>query len=36
MNIKDMEGLDPFQVKLILVLDRIAKSLEKLVEIDQQ
>ena len=34
MNIKDMKQLDPFQTQLIVVLDRIARSLEKLVEID--
>lgn len=35
MNIKDVKNLDPFQTALIMVLDRIARSLEKLVEIDE-
>jgi hypothetical protein len=32
MNIKDLDHCDPFQTTLIMVLDRIARALEKLVE----
>ena len=35
MTIEEAKKLDPFQTQLILVLSRIASSLEKLVEQDE-
>jgi hypothetical protein len=34
MNVEDLKKLDPYQTMLIMVLDRIARSLEALVETD--
>lgn len=34
MNVDEIKKLDPYQTQLILVLDRIARSLEMLVEND--
>lgn len=34
MKVEDIKHLDPFQTQLILVLDRIARSLELILEND--
>lgn len=36
MNVEELKKLDPFQTMLIMALDRIARSLERLVETDAE
>lgn len=34
MNVELVKSMDPYHANLLLLLERIAKSLEKLVELD--
>jgi hypothetical protein len=34
MKVEDLKAMDPFQAHLLMFLERIAKSLEQLVETD--
>jgi hypothetical protein len=34
MNVEVVKNMDPFNANLLILLDRIAKSLERLVELD--
>jgi len=36
MKAEDLKAMDPFHCNLLLILDRIARSLEKLVELDEE
>ncbi len=35
MKVEDLKAMDPFQAHLLILLERVAKSLEKLVELDE-
>jgi hypothetical protein len=34
MKVEDLKDMDPFKAHMLIFLERIAKSLEKLVELD--
>lgn len=34
MKFEELKNMDPFQANLLMILERIAKSLERLVDID--
>lgn len=34
MKFEELKNMDPFQANLLMILERIAKSLERLVDLD--